>query len=672
MRFYKTESPEYRAFEQRIPQLEPGDVEKINRLFPAFIFRRRKTQELWTTCCRKHIELGKSRTVTGEMRWIMDHEMHTPEPIESMYWKKPKNWPECDRTAACPICGAKAKVKDVGKCGEMKNLYRYRRPVIWKAREDGLWAICYNAEKGYAKDKDLTREPFIEEIAAYRFHAGKVQHRERNYWVNGYTGMTETEKPEGKRHWVDSPYTGSKEYGRGYDEINKAEAIAGSAYRYCQLDRVASDSIRTAAVACWYPRQVEMLIKLGLGEAVERMADGNEKNSSVIHWESNQPKDLLGMDYKAAKEIADRGGLDLLKTLKRMPGVRMDDAEQFARYVMPKQQLRIKALAKKYGHELKDVARYLADMERNETKKKTKQNLLGLGMLFCDYIKSAEGIGYDLRNPLIMMPRYLIEKHDEAADAYRELLRERKELEDQQKAWDEIPSLSKREKLSGVKAIRAYILKMRDEGQYHRRETQRYFAYINLAREMGENVEDPEVQFPDNFIEAEKELMKRKGVKLKAEEEEKERMYAESISMRARRYEFAYNGMMIIMPRTMMEIINEGKALRHCVAGYAERHMKNILTILFLRRESDPETPLVTIEMNGKAMVQIHGYRNEMEPCEENPCRVRPRELYAEFLDVWQRWLKSGSQRNEDGSPKLPRRLKGDKKNAGTKCNGAA
>lgn len=668
MRFFKTDSPEYREFEQRIPKLEPGDVDKINRLFPAFIFRRRKTKELWTTCCRKHIEFGKSRTVTGDMRWIMDHELHTPEPIESMYWRKPKNWPECDRTVACPICGATAKVKDVGKCGEMKNLYRYRRPVIWKSREDGLWAICYNAEKGYAKGGDLTRKPFIEEIAAYRFHAGKVQHRERNYWVSCYTGTEETERPEGKRHWVDSPYTGSKEYGRGYDEIDKKEAIAASEYRYCQLDGVASDSIRTAAVACWYPRQVEMLIKLGMGDAVEQMADRNEKNSRVIHWEAERPKDLLGMDFKRAKEIAERGGFDLLKTLKRMPGIRMEDAEQLARYVVPKTQLKIKALAKKHGHELKSVVRYLSET----TKMKQKLTMLSVCEYFRDYIEHAEGIGYDLANPLIMMPRDLAAKHDEAADTYRALMREKRELEEQKKAWDDIPDLAKNAKISGVKAIRAYILKMRDEGKYRRKETQRYFNYIGLARELGENVDEPAVRFPADFIAAEEELLRRKGEKLKLEEAEREKQYAESIQKRAEMYEFAHDGMRIIMPRSALEICGEGEALRHCVAGYAERHMQNVLTILFLRRESEPDKPLVTIEMNGKKMVQIHGYRNELVACDDNPERISPRKLYAEFLETWERWLKNGSKRNEDGSPKLPRMKKGKMENERTECTDGA
>ena len=92
------------------------------------------------------------------------------------------------------------------------------------------------------------------------------------------------------------------------------------------------------------------------------------------------------------------------------------------------------------------------------------------------------------------------------------------------------------------------------------------------------------------------------------------------------------------------------------MGDYADRHLNGTLTILFLRRSDRPEMPYVTIEMDGNQLRQIHGYKNETKPCADNPGRVSPRVRHKDFLDTWLRWLRSGSKRNADGTPKLPKR----------------
>ena len=97
------------------------------------------------------------------------------------------------------------------------------------------------------------------------------------------------------------------------------------------------------------------------------------------------------------------------------------------------------------------------------------------------------------------------------------------------------------------------------------------------------------------------------------------------------------------------EIRAEGKALCHCVGGYAKRHMEGATTILFLRAADDPDTPLCTIEMeqDGKNIRQIHGYRNDRG-------LKSPKKLYAAFLDIWLPWVAAGSRRDPQGRPILP------------------
>ena len=105
----------------------------------------------------------------------------------------------------------------------------------------------------------------------------------------------------------------------------------------------------------------------------------------------------------------------------------------------------------------------------------------------------------------------------------------------------------------------------------------------------------------------------------------------------------------IKFPMSAAAIRLEGQRLNHCVGGYAKRHLEGVLTILFLRKMDMPNTPYVTIEMQGNQLRQIHGLCNDIG-------RVSPRIKHKGFLDTWMRWLREGSPRNEDGSPQLPKK----------------
>ena len=45
----------------------------------------------------------------------------------------------------------------------------------------------------------------------------------------------------------------------------------------------------------------------------------------------------------------------------------------------------------------------------------------------------------------------------------------------------------------------------------------------------------------------------------------------------------------------MKEIEDEGRILSHCVGGYAERHAMGKLSIMFLRKVSEPDKPYYTV-----------------------------------------------------------------------------
>ena len=75
------------------------------------------------------------------------------------------------------------------------------------------------------------------------------------------------------------------------------------------------------------------------------------------------------------------------------------------------------------------------------------------------------------------------------------------------------------------------------------------------------------------------------------------------------------------------------------------------MTILFLRRVETPNTPYVTIEMQGNQLRQIHGLNNDVG-------QVSPRVRHKGFLSAWLRWLQAGSPRDDAGRPKIPKKQK--------------
>lgn len=180
-----------------------------------------------------------------------------------------------------------------------------------------------------------------------------------------------------------------------------------------------------------------------------------------------------------------------------------------------------------------------------------------------------------------------------------------------------------------------------------------YRDYLDAAYALGLCLEHSRVLWPED-LQAAHDQATQEFANRQAREKRKQR--AAFMKERRLKYEFELDGLRIVFPATGAAIRREGQVLGHCVGGYAERHLNGVTTILFLRRSARPDEPYVTIEMDGNQIRQIHGYKNEREPCAANPGMVNPRALHRKFLAVWLKWLRDGSKRNEDGTPKLPKK----------------
>lgn len=186
--------------------------------------------------------------------------------------------------------------------------------------------------------------------------------------------------------------------------------------------------------------------------------------------------------------------------------------------------------------------------------------------------------------------------------------------------------------------------------------------YIRFCQRLGYDLKDETVSLPRDFMRRHDETAvevarldrierDRREAERKKELAEKYQQFEKGLAQRAEKYDFALGDMFIRVARTFEEIVEEGNALKHCVGGYAGRHIEGKVTILFLRRTAEPDVPFVTVEMDGNRLVQAHGFRNDAGG---RP----PQEVYAAFFNTWLDWIGRGSPRDKNGAPKL-RRKKG-------------
>jgi len=128
---------------------------------------------------------------------------------------------------------------------------------------------------------------------------------------------------------------------------------------------------------------------------------------------------------------------------------------------------------------------------------------------------------------------------------------------------------------------------------------------------------------------------------------EPDKAYGKRFRKLKRMYAYTDGELQIVIPVNGEDIEREGKRLRHCVGGYAPRHIQGKTTILFLRWADRPMHRYVTIEINDatKDIVQVHGYRNEADGM------TPPRKRHQAFFDEWQDWLRRGSPRYKNGKP---------------------
>jgi len=545
-------------FRARAPKLRARDVEEINGLFPAYFFRRKRTGEVWTTCCRRNAVLGPEAALWQEphvseevYRWGTGHDLHDKQ--------------------LCPFCGRLGTVKDLKYTGRRENLTAWRRFALLRWDGKALWVECFEAKKDYGAIALMTCAPAVKAYSLYRFGRDAVE-----YIIDQYgRGSGKLEKrryADLGKGTVDHPFWVSME-GRDYRVIG-LDALDKSPVRYCRGEVWAGrqfEIVKFLHAAYAYPRQVELLMKAGMEQVVWDLAIRGVRHYTVLDWTA-EPKRAFRVPPEVVKEFLalepaarDIGKLELWKSMNRKGKASIREVLEAWPILGDRTRL---AFARKWGAEPLRLWRYLDG-----------QNHCMPGQMWGawrDYVEAGQAIGLNLYRDDVLFPKDLAAAHDDAVKRRR-----RKE----QAEWDR-----------------------------QKRERQRERA--------------------------------REARRAKANEEQ----YAEYRKKLEKRYGWEADSFRITVPRDKEEIVREGIELKHCVGGYADRHVQRKTVILFMRRAAHPEKPWLTIEMNGAELVQIHGYKNEGAYSKKR-IAPDPREVYREFLDRWLAWVAAGSRRKKDGTP---------------------
>lgn len=502
----------------------------------------------------------------------------------------------------CPYCGKHATLKNVGISKNCVTLEEEHSVAFWHCVNDVVFAQCYWTCKDFiAFGRDC--EPRYDVSVVYAFYPNHAL----MFYQHSYAWEVVHENAAiGKRLRIVEPFARSGWSGSGhynwYFDFGRDEAIATSPLKYSQLDsfelchrqhpRMHASPMKYLSLYCIYPRAVEMLMKCGMRNAIDSFIFEGVKSAGAIKWDETDPRrafDLNGQELRAFMELPQH------------------DTEILACYkLLRKNSIKMK---------MDEIAQLKSDVYA-----------LGLSI----FIKTALKQKTTPKKLLNYLNRFTGGCH--VGGGYRGICETFSHWCDYITAATAI----------GYDMNTPNVRFPRDLFEAHDNATAEHNRRLEIEREKLRLAEETRRAAAD------------KELRARLKREEKERWEKEKAELNRREARFCFaDGEFLIRPAADAdEIIAEGKALEHCVGGYANRHMQGQLTICFMRLASAPDIPFLTIEMRGSELVQIHGFKNE----QENGKRVGldPKIAYKDFLDPWMRWVKHGSCRDKDGNPIIP------------------
>ena len=380
-----------------MPEIPAHVYEQIDKGFHEYLFFetvKRGHRRYTCTACHKTFDEGELvlKDLMGAEDFALFHAKHNDE-------------------AECPLCGARATVKNIKIC-DVGNFRELGCRVVFMAlAEDDVWMRAIWVERDYYNREGVQKISGVTEHGdVSRFH---LQPGKADIWrFYRYHGQYYRAEPHDPFFWHYALW--NERY--VYSFINAYErGIEDTFLRYHSSPWGESSLVQ---YLCHYARhpQIEMMVKLGHREEVADLVFRNEENG--LNWNAKKPWEVYGITHEEYNEW--RKGppsLRVLKIYKRVHGKGAKDFE-FARAInecstglMPIYSFI--ARAREYKVKPQDLLRYIQKVQASSAG--ACWHCPGITLrqafdLYMDYMELAKKMG--VKKNISPMPKDLKKEHD--------------------------------------------------------------------------------------------------------------------------------------------------------------------------------------------------------------------------------------------------------------------
>lgn len=397
-----------------IPQHVYDEIDKGFRKYLFFETIKRGHRRYTCTACHKSFDEGELvlKDLMSAEDFALFHAHHNDE-------------------AECPLCGARATVKNVKVCDVGKFREVGCRVVFLAPSKDDVWLRAVWAERDYC-NRDGARyiagKTEFHDVSRYHLQPGKADVWRYYGW---YNRSFQREKVHDPFFWHHALWNERHQY----TFINGTERGIEDTFLRYHSNPYGDGSL--VQYLCHYARhpQLEMMVKLGHREEVGALVHRNDNNG--LNWDAKKPWDVYGITHEEYNEWRkDKPSLRVLKIYKRVHGKGAKDFE-FARAIddcsvglMPIYSFI--ARAREYKVKPRDLFRYVQKVQENSGGH--CWHCPGITMrqafdLYMDYMDLAKKLG--VKKSISPMPKDLKKEHDRLLGVKdrQKLKQQRKEAE---------------------------------------------------------------------------------------------------------------------------------------------------------------------------------------------------------------------------------------------------
>ena len=459
--------------------------------------------------------------------------------------------------AVCPLCGAKATVKNVKLC-DVSKLWSSNCVAVFMANgHDDVWIRAIYADRGYRyKDYDgkiinyLHGKTLYYECARYHLTPGHYDHWKS--WGDHCPLIRENYATEPFK-WNRGLYTEAYDYHMAWVSDLKDTFLRfhGMSDHY-----LLNQAVRYLCHYAEHP-QLEMLSRMGHDKLVSEVVMENRENTSLIDWSAKKPWDLFRLPRQEYNEWGKyHYDLNIYKIFKRIHGKGKRDWE------------RAKELNSSFYH-LKDAYGFIAKARRLKVEVRELMNYVGRVQqssgggcwqcpgitlhaaytLWLDYINLAEGKGQG--KTVSVMPKDLKAAHDALLTPEQRKIQRRRYMSEQEIEFELIDDTKA--------ASRKNAKRLRKEAEEAASNTKKYPAFERTYKKL------------------------------------------------AAKYEWGNETYTVCAPKTVADVIYDGMFLSHCVGKswgtepgwirYLNRIQSGESFLLFLRHTDKQDEPYYILEV---------------------------------------------------------------------------